>query len=179
MLVPLLLAVVLVGAGATWLVTRYRDQRWAREVALPQIAQLADQGKFGDAFALASKAERAISGDASLAKLWPVISYQLSVDTVPSGADIYRKDYTDASAPWQPVGTTPFKNVRQPRGMFVWKIEKPGFGTVLRTTIALVGRAFSVGDSVEANITLDEAAKIPEGMVRVSPDKYPKTLYIP
>ena len=178
-LVPLLLAVVLLGAGATWLVKHYRNQRWAREVALPQIAQLADQGKFGEAFALASKAEKSISGDPTLAKLWPVISYQLSVDTVPSGADVYRKDYADASASWQPVGTTPFKNVRQPRGMFVWKIERPGFATVLRTTISLVGRAFSVGDSVEANITLDEAAKVPDGMVRVSPEKYPKALFIP
>src|SRR5580698_3081419 len=178
-LVPLLLTFIILGSAVTWLVKRYRDARWAREVALPQISQLADQGKFGDAFELASRAEKSISGDPTLAKLWPVISYQLSVDTAPSGADVYRKDYSDASAPWQPVGKTPFKNVRQPRGMFVWKIERPGFGTVLRTTISLIGRAFSAGDSVEANITLDEAAKIPAGMVRVSPEKYPKTLFIP
>jgi eukaryotic-like serine/threonine-protein kinase len=178
-LVPFLLAIILLGAGTTWLVKRYRDARWAREVALPAISQLADQGNFGQAYSLAVKAEKAIPGDAALAKLWPVISYQLSVDTTPSGATVYRKDYADASAAWEVVGVTPFKNVPQPRGMFAWKIEKREFGPIFRTTISLVGRAFSVGDSVEANITLDEATKIPEGMVRVAPGKYPKTLYIP
>jgi len=178
-LVPLLLTVIILGSVVTWLVKRSRDARWAREVALPQISQLADQGKFGEAYALAVKAEKFIPGDPTLAKQWPVITYQLSVDTIPSGADIYRRDYADTGAPWELVGRTPFKNVPQPRGMFVWKIEKPGFGTVLRTTISLIGRAFSIGDSAEADITLDEAAKIPAGMVRVAPDKYPKALYIP
>jgi formylglycine-generating enzyme required for sulfatase activity/dienelactone hydrolase len=173
------LFVILLGAGISWLVKRSRDARWAREVAVPQISQLADQGKFGEAYTLAVRAEKFIPGDPALAKQWPIITYQLSANTIPSGADIYRRDYADAGAPWELVGRTPLKNVPQPRGMFVWKIEKPGFGTVLRTTISLVGRAFSAGDSVEANITLDEAAKIPAGMVRVSPDKYPKTLYIP
>jgi serine/threonine protein kinase/dienelactone hydrolase len=178
-LVPLLLTVIILGGAVTWLVKRYRDQRWAREVAVPQISQLADQGKFGEAYSLAVKAEKSIPGDSALAKLWPIISYQLSVNTLPSGADVYREDYADASAPSEPVGRTPFKNVRQPRGMFVWKIEKPGFGTVLRTTISLVGRAFSAGDFVEANIALDEVTKIPVGMVRVAPAKYPNTLFIP
>jgi eukaryotic-like serine/threonine-protein kinase len=178
-LLPVLLCLILLGAGIFWLVKQSRDVRWAREVALPEISQLADQGKFGDAYALASKAEKFIPGDPTLAKLRPIISYQLSVDTVPPGADLYRRDYSDASAPWELVGKTPFKNVSQPRGMFVWKIEKPGFGTVLRTTISLVGRAFAVGDSVEANITLDETGKIPPGMIRVAPDKYPRTLFIP
>ena len=40
------------------------------------------------------------------------------------------------TAPWEFVGKTPLKNLRQPRGMFVWKFEKPGYGTVLRTTNA-------------------------------------------
>src|SRR5580698_5744692 len=178
-LVPLLLTVIILGSAVTWLVKRSRDARWAREVALPQISQLADQGKFGEAYALALKARKFLPEDPTLAKQWPIITYQLSVDTVPSGADIYRRDYADAGALWELVGRTPFKNLPQPRGMFVWKLEKPGFGTVLRTTISLIGRAFSVGDSVEANIILDEVTKIPEGMVRVATGKYPKTLFIP
>jgi len=178
-LFPLLLTVIILGSAVTWIVKRSRDARWAREVALPEISQLADQGKFGEAYAIAVKAEKSIPGDLALAKLWPVISYRLSVETTPPGANLYRRDYVDAGAPWESVGSTPLKNVRQPRGMFIWKIEKPGFGTVLRTTISLVGRAFSVGDSVEASIALDEVTKIPPGMVRVASSKYPKTLYIP
>ena len=179
-LVPLVLTVIILSAGATWLVKRYHDARWAREVALAEISRLADQGKFGDAYSLAVKAERSIAGDPALAKLWPVISYQLSLQTTPPGVDVYRKDYVDASAPWELVGRTPLKSVRQPRGMFVWKFEKPGFGTVLRTTLSLIPR-YSVppGEPVAGDVTLDEVEKIPPGMVRVSPAKYFKTLFIP
>ena len=109
-----------------------------------------------------------------------MISYQLSVQTTPPGVDVYRREYADAAASWNYVGKTPLKNVRQPRGIFVWKLEKPGFGTASRTTLSLIPR-FSVppGDPVDGNVTLDEVAKIPPGMVRVSPEKYFKTLFIP
>ncbi|MGD0791809.1 MAG: protein kinase [Terriglobales bacterium] len=179
-LVPLLLTVIILGTGAAWLVKRYRDARWAREVAVPEISQLADQGKLGDAYALAVKAEKSIPDSPALAKLWPVISYQLSLVTTPPGIDVYRRDYVNPDAPWELVGRTPLKNARQPRGMFVWKFEKPGFGTVLRTTLSLIPR-YSVppGDPVEGNVTLDEVGKTPPGMVRVSPAKYFKTLFIP
>jgi predicted esterase len=179
-LLPLLLTVILLAAGATWLVKRYRDARWARDVALPEISQLADQGKFGEAYALAMKAEKSIPDDPALTRLWPVISYQTSLDTTPLGVDVYRRTYSDTTAPWMLVGHAPFKNVRQPRGMFVWKFEKPGFGPVLRTTAALFGwYAVPPGQPVAATVTLDESAKTPSGMVRVSPAKYSKTLFIP
>jgi eukaryotic-like serine/threonine-protein kinase len=179
-LVPLLLAAILLGTGAVWLVKRYRDARWAREVALPEISRLAEQGKFGEAYALAAKAEKSISDDPVLTQLWPVISYKTSLETTPAGADVYRRRYSDVNAPWVLVGRTPFKNVRQPRGMFVWKFEKPGFGPVLRTTAALFGwYAVPIGQPVAATVTLDESAKSPSGMVRVSPTKYSKTLFIP
>jgi len=179
-LVPLLLVLILLGAGATLLARRYRDARWAHQVAVPQASQLADQGKFGDAYALAVKAEKSIPDDPGLTKIWPVISYQLSLETTPSGVDVYRRDYVNASAPWELVGQTPLKNVRQPRGMFVWKFEKPGFGTVLRTTTSLIQRnSVPPGEPVKGSVILDEEGKIPPGMVRVSPEKYFKTLFIP
>ncbi len=72
-LVPLAgLALSWCARESAWLVKRCRDARWAREVALPEIRQLYDQGKYGAAaaqgafgteFKLASKAEQAIPGD--------------------------------------------------------------------------------------------------------------------
>ena len=51
---------------------------------------------------------------------------------------------------------------------------------MLRTTISLIPRyAVAPGDSVKGEVTLDETAKTPAGMVRVSPAKYFKTLFIP
>jgi serine/threonine protein kinase/predicted esterase len=179
-LVPLLLAVILLCLGAAWLIKRSRDSRWAREVALPEIQQLSDQGKFGDAYALAVKAQKSIASDPALEKLWPSITYQVSLDTTPPGANVYRRDYGKPDAPWEAVGATPLKNVRQPRGMFVWKFEKPGFAAVLRTTAALFGwYSIPIGQPVTATVTLDASEKTPSGMVRVSPARVSKTLLIP
>jgi len=179
-LVPLLLALILLAAGATWLVQRVRDANWARETAMPEISRLYGQGKLGEAYALAVKTEKSIPGDSSLAKLWPVISYPMSVESTPLGATLYRRDYADANAPWEVVGTTPLNSVRQPRGLFLWKFEKAGYGTVVHTTLSLIPRfAVPPGDAVHGEVTLDEEKSIPPGMVRVSPAKYFKTLFIP
>src|SRR5882672_1253235 len=169
-LVPLLFALILLAAGATWLVHRFREANWARETALPEVSRLYGEGKLGDAYALAVKAEKTIPGDSSLAKLWPVISYPMTVESNPPGAILYRRDYANPNADWELVGTTPLNNVRQPRGLFLWKFEKPGYGTVVHTTLALVPR-FSVppGEAVQAQVALDETKSIPAWMVRVSP----------
>jgi dienelactone hydrolase len=180
MLVPILLVVILMAAGAVRLVRHSRDVRWAHDVAIPQISRMADEGKFAAAYDLATQAEKLIPGDPSLEKLWLAISYQASIDTAPPGVNVYRRDYVDATAAWAPVGKTPLTNVRQPRGMFLWKFEKPGLGTVLRTTSALFGwYPPAPGHPVAGAVTLDDTGKIPQGMVRVSPAHYSKSLFIP
>ncbi len=180
-LIPLLLALIAVSGGALWLVKRARDTRWAREEALPQISQLADQGKFGEAYALAVKVEKVIANDPALIKLWPIISYTVSVDTTPEGAAVARGTYGDPKTPWESVGITPLKNVRAPRGNFVWKFEKPGYVTAMRTTAGLFPRFPPPlpGTVVDGTVPLDATGSAPAGMVRVSPAKYFRTLFIP
>lgn len=179
-LIPLVLAIIIVVAGGVWLVQRYREARWAREQALPEIARLADAGKFGEAFALATRAEKAIPDDPQLARLWITISNFYSIDTQPSGANVARRAYGDTSLAWEVVGVTPLKDVRQPRGNFVWKFDKPGFEPVFRLTYALFPKfAPAPGDHLSSRVTLDEPGENPPGMVRVEPAKYFKTLFIP
>jgi eukaryotic-like serine/threonine-protein kinase len=169
--------------GALW-IKHAREVRWAREVALPQISAEADTrgrfGDFGDAFAMAERAEKAIPGDPTLEKLWPLISYRASIESTPPGADLYRRIYADPSAPWEFVGRTPVDNLLQPRGTFVWKLEKQGYASVLRTTPALFGFfPVPIGAPVEGRVTLDATSAVPPGMVRVSTDAVPKVLRIP
>jgi serine/threonine protein kinase/formylglycine-generating enzyme required for sulfatase activity/dienelactone hydrolase len=179
-LVPILLIALLAAAGVFWLVKRSRDARWAREISIPQVTHLADQGSLPAAYALAVKAEKSIPDDPALAKVWASISYLLSLETNPPGADVYRKSYLEPDAPWEFVGKTPFKRVRVARGTLLWKFEKPGFGAVYRTTLALIPRSSGPpGEAVESSVTLDEVDKIPSGMVRVEPAKYSRTLFIP
>jgi DNA-binding winged helix-turn-helix (wHTH) protein/cephalosporin-C deacetylase-like acetyl esterase len=182
-LVPLLLITILLATGAVWLVKRSLDERWAREVALPEVSRLAGEEKFADAYALAVKAEKFIPGDPALAKLWPEISFRVSLETAPPGASVYRRDYVDASAPWVLVGTTPIENIRQPNSMFLWKFEKQGFGTAMRTTANLLAQTPVSGGTfkgfIKGLIALDEERNIPPGMVRVSPRKDDNLLSIP
>ena len=177
------IVVLALAAGVFWFVKRSREIRWARTVALPEISRLYDAGKLNDAYALAVKIENLIPDDPSLAKVWPQISYRISIDTTPPGADVYRSVYGDANPAWQFVGRTPLKEVRAPQGYYVWKIEKAGFAPVLRTTLGLFGLwvPSSPGRSNQsATIALDEAGKIPAGMVRVStPKNYIQDLVIP
>jgi formylglycine-generating enzyme required for sulfatase activity/dienelactone hydrolase len=178
--VPLLVAIILVGAGIVRVVQHTREAGWAREEAVPQIQQLFDQTKFQQAFALADRAERAIPDDPALKKLWPVISYPMTLETNPPGADVYRHGYGESDSSWVYVGKTPFKDLRQPRGTLIWKIEKPGFETVYRTTLALIPRySVPVGDVAKGAVILDESGKVPAGMLRVQSEDFFTTLYIP
>jgi serine/threonine protein kinase/formylglycine-generating enzyme required for sulfatase activity/predicted esterase len=180
---PAVLGVLVLAAVVIWQLKSSRDTRWARTVALPEISHLADAGKFADAFALALKAQKIVPGDPALAKLWPQFSYVISIETTPSGADVYRGTYGDTNTPWELIGRTPIKDVRAPQGYYVWKIEKSGFETVHRTTYGLFGLWLptSPGASDQhGTVALDESGKVPSGMVRVSfPKKYPRGVFIP
>jgi serine/threonine protein kinase len=90
-LIPLALVLILLLAAGVFWVKRTRNIRWASDVAVPQISSFYDQGKYQEAYALAEKAEKAIPDDRSLLKLWPLISYQVSIDSSPSGTDVYRR----------------------------------------------------------------------------------------
>ena len=69
--VPLLLILLAVASLSGWWLHRSSRVRWAREVALPQIAQAIDRDDYAKAFALAVQAERYIPHDPTLAKVWP------------------------------------------------------------------------------------------------------------
>jgi formylglycine-generating enzyme required for sulfatase activity/dienelactone hydrolase/predicted Ser/Thr protein kinase len=180
---PAAAVVVVLAVALIWGVQHYRSLHWARTEALPKISEFADKGDIGAAFALASKAEKYIWDDPALKKLWAQISYPISLETTPPGADVYRKNYGDENASWEFVGRSPLNDVRAPQGNFIWKLEKPGFGTVFRTTTGLFGRWVPTspgGPRQKATVVLDEEGKIPPGMVRVSlPPKYPQELVIP
>ncbi|ABF41579.1 serine/threonine protein kinase [Candidatus Koribacter versatilis Ellin345] len=178
-LIPAVLLLLLIAAGTMMLVKRSRDAHWARETALPQISQLVDEGKFETAFQLATKAESAIPGDPALEKVWKQVTFELTLETSAPDVSVYRREYDDHNGPWIFVGKAPFKSIRQPRGTRLWKLEKPGYVTVIRTTNSLLDRYFVSTDPMTAHVTMDAVADAPPGMVRVAPSKSLKELLIP
>ena len=154
----LLIVLLMIGFAATWWIHHSYKVQWARDHAVPQIAQLIDDGKVGEAYALAVQAERSISpATQCLVKFWPDISWTASITTTPAGAAVYRRNYNASGEPWELVGRSPINGRRFPQTDAEWKFELAGFSTVERATFP--------GDSI--SVTLNENGKAPEGMVRV------------
>ena len=144
--------------------------RNAREQMLPEIGRLAQLEEFPAAFALARQAQRWLPNDAELQRQFEAVSRTISIDTVPSGAEVRYRPYGAESQPWQVLGLTPIRNHRIPRSLLQFQIEKAGYVPVedvglLPRYVTLAG----LGPEPPHTYVLETPAEQPPGMVRVSP----------
>ena len=147
---------------AGWSSYRSAKVRWARNQALPQALDLADQANYPEAFALAVQAERYIPSDPILARLLPKISRTLSIRSDPADADVWINSYRGSDADWRHVGRTPLDNLRIARDIFRVRLSKAGFDTAL-----MVAPTAWFPDRVDLVVPLVAAADVPRGMVRI------------
>ncbi|MGA7589576.1 MAG: SUMF1/EgtB/PvdO family nonheme iron enzyme [Candidatus Sulfotelmatobacter sp.] len=173
---PVVLILLMLGSLSSWWLQHSSRVHWARDQALPQIAQLIEREKLAEAYALAVQAERYIPNDPMLGKFWPDISWSSPIKTIPSGVSVFRRNYNAPNDKWELVGLSPLEKRRFPPVDSEWKFELKGFATVERATFAS-----DAPDSI--TVTMDEEAKVPSGMVRVeltpsaSLQSTPVTLY--
>ena len=160
--ISILLILLAVGGLSAWWLRHISGVHWAREQALPRIAQLIDQENFGKAYALAVQAERSIPHDPALAKFWPQISWSSAITTVPAGASVYLKDYDAPDSTWELVGQTPIANLRVPLVNSRWRFERKDFVTV--ETAVFPNDA---GTPSPFTVKMSEAGKAPADMVFV------------
>ena len=125
--VPLLAVIAVVAYVLGSLAIGQSRARWAREVALPEIARLLQQDQYEAADALAQQADRYIPHDPMLIDLHGQISQSPVFSTDPDGARVFVKPYSSSHAAWRLIGTTPLKGVTLPRGTYRWRIEADGF----------------------------------------------------
>ncbi|MEO8100769.1 MAG: bifunctional serine/threonine-protein kinase/formylglycine-generating enzyme family protein [Acidobacteriota bacterium] len=118
-----ILAVLLAG----WLWRRSSLERWALETATPEIARLVEAGEYLKAAALTGEARAVLPKDPTLEKLWVRATGEVSIATVPAGADVSIRLYRGDPNAWESLGTTPLLNIRVPRDDYVWRVAKPGF----------------------------------------------------
>jgi len=159
---PGLLLLLLLGSLSAWQLRRSFRAEWARTQALPKISSLIEQEKFGEAYNLAVEAEKCIPDDPMLHNYWPKISWLASMRTTPSGASVFRRNYSSADNTWEFVGRSPVEKLRVPFVDSLWRFELDGYAGVERSTIVLFG---GVAPSGSLSVTLDKKAKASTGMV--------------
>jgi DNA-binding SARP family transcriptional activator len=143
------IAVVVVG---TRLWVHQSRVLWARNVALPEAAQLMDEGRTYAAFRLLREAEAYAPDDPILAELLIESTTPVTVRTTPPGAQVYARDFFDEPNAWELLGSTPLEELRLPSGLIVWRISLEGFETK-------VGLAFTPERTLHVSLQpVDEAA---------------------
>jgi cephalosporin-C deacetylase-like acetyl esterase len=172
--IPGLLFLLLLSSLLGWLFHQQSKVRWARDHALPEIAQLIEQEKLGEAYAVAVQAEKYIADDPMLGKFWPAISWSASIRTTPPGASVFRRNYNVPDGSWEFIGRSPIEKYRVPSVDFQWRFELKGFAVAERSTVLWWEEILP---SSTLSVTLDEEAKAPAGMVHVSLQNEPATLF--
>jgi formylglycine-generating enzyme required for sulfatase activity/tRNA A-37 threonylcarbamoyl transferase component Bud32/pimeloyl-ACP methyl ester carboxylesterase len=155
--------VAAVATGVVWFRTEQSRARWARTVALPEAQRLIEQGRVYAAFRLLRRAELYLPGDPILTGLLGESTTRVTVETSPSGATVFVRDFFDDSAAWELLGRSPIQNVRLPVGTFAWRVSAPGYQTREALT-ATLRRAIQ--------FALASTRDAPTDMVRVSGGPY-------
>jgi formylglycine-generating enzyme required for sulfatase activity/dienelactone hydrolase len=148
------------------------EVRWARQVALPEIARLIQENdvwrNLVPPYRLAERAEAVLGDDQELAELISEVSREIDVLTDPPGASVYTKEYVKPDTAWSFLGVTPLEGVRVPIGIFRWKLEKEGYETVLAAASTWdVGGEEDLIAGDDLFRTMDAEGSVPSGMVRV------------
>ena len=174
-LVVLMLLGGAVVAGLT--IARQHRAQWARDVALPEAARLAEAERTVDAFDLVKQAEATVPGDARLAEIAALVARTVALRSEPAGATVSYKDYQHPEAAWRVVGVTPLDGVRVPAAYLRWRFEKPGF-----TVVELPRWSGAPGpfpDTTLIDAVLKASAQTPAGMVFVPATAEPFRLFLP
>jgi tRNA A-37 threonylcarbamoyl transferase component Bud32/dienelactone hydrolase len=125
--VAFLIVALVVGAFA-W--RRKARERWARSVALPEIARLTERDQRVAAFRLAREARAVLPGDPELDRLWDSLTMPLSITKAPAGGEVRFKDYAAPDSAWESLGRTPLDSVRLPVSYLRWRFDREGLEPV-------------------------------------------------
>lgn len=108
-------------------------ERWAHEEALPELEALIAKDDYTRAFDLARRIAEVVPDSPQLRALAPSYSAPVQLETEPASAKVYFRPYESSESDWRPIGETPLENVPVPIGIGLWRIEREGRSTALRT----------------------------------------------
>jgi dienelactone hydrolase/predicted Ser/Thr protein kinase len=160
-------AVVLAGILAGWLWHKASRQRWARETATPEIIRLADAGQYVKAAALAREARAVLPTDPTIETLWRRATGEVTIASVPSGAEVSIRPYRGDPNAWKSLGKTPLQKVRVPRDDYLWRVVKPGFAAAFLIASPPEVSSPGMGDDLDLTFNLRPVGHVPPEMVVV------------
>jgi hypothetical protein len=173
----------------------------AAHASLAQIESLAAESRYAEAYDLAVTAREALGADSALDALLPAIIDTLTVNSDPSGADVYILRFAPsvdtitgseqtrivgsdpsavasprpagAAAMWH-IGKTPIAGFEVPRGDYYVRIEMAGRLAQERTASSAFTRQFSLEryPPVVVDVDLPAEGDWPAGMLRVPGGSY-------
>jgi dienelactone hydrolase len=122
---------ILLAIGISIFFQRRHQSRvlWAKGTAIPDISRLIENRNFLEAYHLAERAEKYIPDDSVLIRLWPDLSWHITIHSEPQGAEVYYKPYTLINEKWEYLGETPLDSIRFPYGIYRLKLDKEGYLT--------------------------------------------------
>ncbi len=97
--ISILLIAVGLAAGGWWY--SGKDVRWVTNTAIPDIEALLENGDAETAYQIALKVESITPGNPVMAEIWKSIGWKSSIQSVPSGATVFRRGYDRSDLEWQ------------------------------------------------------------------------------
>ena len=80
---------------------------------------------------MAERARPYLASDPEFQTLLSDLVIETTIVTDPPGATVYSKPYEEPDAPWEMIGTTPIERLVAPIIYTRFKVEKPGFETLI------------------------------------------------
>jgi eukaryotic-like serine/threonine-protein kinase len=164
-------------AVAGWLMLAGTED-WNTEDLVARLGELVAEQRYPEAFQLleSSGASRADLPEGLVAEF----TDGLSVLTEPAGARVEARRFDPADpgaspAAWQSLGQTPLRAILLPRGDYLLRIEREGYGPVERlasTTTARDGMPVDHVPETLFQLRLIPADDVPDGMVHVPGGPY-------
>ncbi len=149
--------VALIALGAVWFGGKAKKERWARNVALPEVQRLFDEGDHDGAFRLLREAALVIPDDPLLAQIEHGNMMPALIETEPSGAEVFINSFADLGRPWVKLGTTPVQPMI-PVDLFRFRVVREGYET-------FEASGLNLAEKVMVELTPEGSA--PRGMVRI------------
>jgi tRNA A-37 threonylcarbamoyl transferase component Bud32 len=133
LMVGAVLMILTVVLGLVWIGARYlggdSDEIELRAELFREARQLIADGKDTESFLLLQNAGQDLVDDPALTELLNQCSSAIEVDSDPSGAEVYFKDYLNVEGDWEPWGTTPVQGKRLPLSYLRLRLVKKGYQT--------------------------------------------------